>query len=206
MPIWRKNVLQKDTILYTCRRIAFVQLVVNWLNVKLNFCFTILARSLRIYCSREKGAQSMSRIVFPALLVLMAWSDLAVAASDLFDDYLAVDVLPADGFDFPDQKGGQVQAIARGKIVSVKNADNSECGVIAIRHIFYENHEKKTLQSVYARLKSIKVKQGDAVKRGQLIASLGRCALPQAQLQLEPRQSDASPAAFIRSHRQLFVP
>jgi murein DD-endopeptidase MepM/ murein hydrolase activator NlpD len=41
-------------------------------------------------------------------------------------------------------------------------------------HVFYENHEKKKIRSVYAHLHELKVHSGEEVQRRQVIGSVGQ--------------------------------
>jgi murein L,D-transpeptidase YafK len=96
-----------------------------------------------------------------------------------------------------------------------------------IDHIFYENHEKKQVRSVYAHLHEIKVHAGQIVRRRDVIATVGqdpdKLFAPHLHLELRWDQSlsptywpssngkDATwvkehytaPSPFINSHRNV---
>jgi murein DD-endopeptidase MepM/ murein hydrolase activator NlpD len=196
-----------------------------------------------------------------------------------FDDYLAADITPADGFDFPfgnpDGKGsytdkatgrsysgwyaatrfgenyslgihpgedwngaggkntdlGQdVFAVASGRVVFAEQCGQPWGKVIVIEHVFYENHERRRIRSLYAHLNEINVRRGAEVKRRERIGSIGRDPDKtfDAHLHLELRWDEtlaptywpssngkdaawvrahyAEPSAFISAHRTLFAP
>jgi murein DD-endopeptidase MepM/ murein hydrolase activator NlpD len=126
--------------------------------------------------------------------------------------------------------GQPVYAVANGRVVVAEQCGQPWGNVVVIEHVFYENHEKFRIRSLYAHLSEIKVRRGDEVKRRQLIAAVGQD--PQqtfpAHLHLElrwdaslaptywpssngkddawVREHYAEPTAFIRSRRNLPVP
>jgi murein DD-endopeptidase MepM/ murein hydrolase activator NlpD len=126
--------------------------------------------------------------------------------------------------------GQPVHAVAAGQVIYADNAGNLWGRVVMIQHVFYENHQKKRIRSLYVHLGEIKVKLGDTVKRRQQIGTIGRDPrkLYYAHLHLELRFNEeipaiywpsaqnkskawilnnyASPTPFIKSHRKLFVP
>ncbi|HEX4947342.1 MAG TPA: peptidoglycan DD-metalloendopeptidase family protein [Blastocatellia bacterium] len=127
-------------------------------------------------------------------------------------------------------RGQDVYAIANGRVVFAESCGRLWGNVIVIEHTFYENFERKTIQSVYAHLLDIQVRAGDSVKRRQLIAHIGQDPdkTYDAHLHLELR-SDLTlapnywpssngndqawvrghyiePSSFIAAHRKLFVP
>jgi murein DD-endopeptidase MepM/ murein hydrolase activator NlpD len=126
--------------------------------------------------------------------------------------------------------GQPVHAVAAGKVIYADNAGNLWGRVVMIQHVFYQNHQKKRIRSLYVHLGKIKVKKGDLVKRRQQIGTIGRDPqkLYYAHLHLELRWNEkipaiywpsagnkskswilssyASPTLFIKSHRKLFVP
>ena len=126
--------------------------------------------------------------------------------------------------------GQDVRSVANGRVVFAKHCGKLWGNVIVIEHLFYENHEKKSINSLYAHLKEIKVRAGEKVKRRQLIATIGqdpdKLFSPHLHLELrwnrdlEPtywpssdgkdvawvRKNYAEPAAFINAHRSLPVP
>lgn len=126
--------------------------------------------------------------------------------------------------------GQDVFAVANGRVVFAANCGRLWGNVIVIEHVFYENHEKKKIRSLYAHLNDIKIQEGDKVRRRQLIASVGQDPekLFNAHLHLELRWDESleptywptsnhkdtswvkehytQPTSFIKSHRKLSVP
>ena len=125
--------------------------------------------------------------------------------------------------------GQAVYSVANGKVVLAKEIEPAG-GVIIIEHVFYENHSKHHIQSVYKHLQNMRVKKGQTVRRREIIGYIGRGTDDRytAHLHLEMRwdsslspgywpsahsrskkwiqQHYASPSAFIRGHRHLFIP
>jgi murein DD-endopeptidase MepM/ murein hydrolase activator NlpD len=126
--------------------------------------------------------------------------------------------------------GQPVYAVANGRVVFAANCGRLWGNVVVIEHVFYENHERRYIRSLYAHLNEIKTRAGQAVRRRQLIATVGQDPekLFNAHLHLELRLDEtlpptywpssdgkdatwvrehyAEPSAFIRSHRKLHVP
>jgi murein DD-endopeptidase MepM/ murein hydrolase activator NlpD len=126
--------------------------------------------------------------------------------------------------------GQPVYAVASGRVVFAASCGKLWGNVIVIEHLFYENNERKQIRSSYAHLQTINVRAGDAVKRRQIIASIGQDPdkLYDAHLHLELRWDEslapdywpssnaknqawvrehyAQPSGFIAAHRHLFVP
>ena len=126
--------------------------------------------------------------------------------------------------------GQPVRAVANGRVIAAKDFGRLWGKVIVVEHLYYENHHKRIIHSLYAHLKSIEIKEGEVVKRRQLIGTIGQDPdkLYAPHLHLELRNdlslsptywpsSDGkdipwvkkhylSPSQFIRSHRKLFVP
>jgi murein DD-endopeptidase MepM/ murein hydrolase activator NlpD len=126
--------------------------------------------------------------------------------------------------------GQDVLAVANGLVVFAENCGRLWGNVVIVEHIFYENNEKRKIRSVYAHLQEIKVSSGEAVRRRQIIGSIGQDPekLFPPHLHLELRWDDtlpptywassngkdetwvrehyAAPTEFIKSHRKLFVP
>jgi hypothetical protein len=123
---------------------------------------------------------------------------------DIFEEFLRSEYPPADGFSQPLGKNRHrtqnVYATARGKIVKVEKVDRHF--KVVVQHTYYENHQKKQISSIYEKLKSVTVKDGDIIQRRQKIGTTN----------LENRKScftfvpDVSAPSFINSHRRLFVP
>jgi lipoprotein-anchoring transpeptidase ErfK/SrfK len=126
--------------------------------------------------------------------------------------------------------GQPVYAVANGRVVFAENCGRLWGNVVVLEHLFYENHERRVIRSLYAHLNEIKVRAGEEVRRRELIATVGQDPekLFDAHLHLELRwdvkmpptywpSSDgkneawvrehyAEPSAFINSHRTLPVP
>jgi murein DD-endopeptidase MepM/ murein hydrolase activator NlpD len=126
--------------------------------------------------------------------------------------------------------GQDVFAVANGRVVFAENCGKLWGNVIVLEHVFYENHEKKKIRSLYAHLYEIKIREGDRVRKRQLIASIGQDPdkLFNAHLHLELRWDESleptywptsdhkdilwvkehytQPSAFIKSHRKISVP
>jgi murein DD-endopeptidase MepM/ murein hydrolase activator NlpD len=126
--------------------------------------------------------------------------------------------------------GQEVFAVANGRVVFAENCGRLWGNVVIIEHVFYENHERRKIRSLYAHLQTFKVRRGEEVKRRQLIATIGQDPDKtfNAHLHLELRWDEtlaptywpsshgkdekwmrvryADPSAFIAAHRKLFVP
>ena len=126
--------------------------------------------------------------------------------------------------------GQPVYAVAAGRVIFADDCGQPSGGVVMIQHVYFENHEKRRIRSVYAHLKDISVKKGDIVGRRQQIGKIGQDPKKtfHAHLHLEMRRNEelgptfwpssnrkskswvrqnyVDPSAFIRSHRHLFVP
>lgn len=140
------------------------------------------------------------------------------------------------GEDFNGRGGGNtdtgqpVYAVAAGRVVYAEQAGNLWGRVVMIEHVFYENHHKRRIRSLYAHLGEVRVKEGEVVARRHVIGTIGRDPhkLYKAHLHLELRwnlevpaiywpsafardrawieKNYEAPTRFIRSHRKLFVP
>jgi murein DD-endopeptidase MepM/ murein hydrolase activator NlpD len=126
--------------------------------------------------------------------------------------------------------GQDVFAVANGRAVFAANCGRLWGNVIVIEHVFYENHQKKKIRSLYAHLQTIKIRVGQVIRKRQLIATIGQDPekLFQAHLHLELRWDEsleptywpssnrndvswvkehyAEPTSFINSHRKTFAP
>jgi murein DD-endopeptidase MepM/ murein hydrolase activator NlpD len=126
--------------------------------------------------------------------------------------------------------GQDVMTVANGRVVFAENCGRLWGNVVIIEHVFYENHERRKIRSLYAHLQTIKVRRGEEVKKRQLIATVGQDPDKtfKAHLHLElrwdetlaptywpssdgkdeqwMRQRYAEPSAFIAARRKLFVP
>jgi murein DD-endopeptidase MepM/ murein hydrolase activator NlpD len=127
-------------------------------------------------------------------------------------------------------RGQEVYAVANGRVVFAESCGKLWGNVIVLEHTFYENYERKTIQSVYAHLLDIQVRAGEIVQRRQLIAHIGQDPDKtydahlhlelRADLTLAPnywpssngkdqawvREHYIEPSSFIAAHRKLFVP
>ncbi len=126
--------------------------------------------------------------------------------------------------------GQDVFAVANGRVKFAQNYGQPWGNVVVVEHIFYENHEKQKILSLYAHLSELKVKVGEEVKRRQVIAAIGQDPNKTfaAHLHLELRWDEsltpsywpssnnkdlawikehyAHPSNFINTHRKLFIP
>jgi murein DD-endopeptidase MepM/ murein hydrolase activator NlpD len=107
--------------------------------------------------------------------------------------------------------GQPVYAVANGRVVFAENCGRLWGNVVILEHLFYENHVRREVRSLYAHLNEIKVRAGDVVRRRQLIATVGQDPekLFDAHLHLELRwdatlaptywpSSDGKDAAWVR--------
>ena len=126
--------------------------------------------------------------------------------------------------------GQDVRAVATGRVTFAQNCGRLWGNVITIEHRYYENHELKTMVSLYAHLNVIQVHAGQDVKRRQVIATIGQDPDKtfQAHLHLELRTDKTldptywpssngkthewvsehytDPSQFIVNHRNLPLP
>ena len=70
--------------------------------------------------------------------------------------------------------GQDVHAVANGKVAFAGFCGRLWGNVVMIDHIFYENHEKKQIRSVYAHLHEFKVDAGQIVHRRDVIGTVGQ--------------------------------
>jgi len=122
------------------------------------------------------------------------------ASTDPLDAWLDTEFPAADGFDFPfaDRSATDIRAVAHGRVAS---ADGD---AVTIDHVFYENHERRQIRSVYEPLAAIDVRAGDILERGHRIGTRARVPTD-VRLELSDK-ARTEPASFIRSHRRLAVP
>jgi murein DD-endopeptidase MepM/ murein hydrolase activator NlpD len=126
--------------------------------------------------------------------------------------------------------GQEVYAVAHGRVVFAEHCGPLWGNVVIVEHTFYENHEKLTIRSLYAHLLEIRTRRGDAVRRRQLIATVGQDPekrySPHLHLELRwdaslaptywpssdsrdqawVREHYAHPTEFINRHRRTPVP
>jgi Peptidase family M23 len=70
--------------------------------------------------------------------------------------------------------GQDVFSVANGRVVFAESCGRLWGNVVIIEHVFYENHERRKIRSLYAHLQTIKVRRGDEVKKRQPIATIGQ--------------------------------
>jgi murein DD-endopeptidase MepM/ murein hydrolase activator NlpD len=126
--------------------------------------------------------------------------------------------------------GQDVHAIANGKVAFADFCGKLWGNVVMIDHVFYENHEKKQIRSVYAHLHEIKVHAGQIVRRRDVIASVGqdpdKLFAPHLHLELRwdqtlsptywpssngkdvtwVKEHYTAPSTFINNHRSVLRP
>ena len=78
--------------------------------------------------------------------------------------------------------GQDVFAVANGRVVFAENCGRLWGNVIVLEHHFYENHERKTIRSLYAHLQKIKVSAGDCDLLIALLASWDQLGFGQRHL------------------------
>ncbi|NTX35533.1 L,D-transpeptidase family protein [Myxococcus sp. CA033] len=111
-------------------------------------------------------------------LLCLAWVGLAQVATastpDVFESYLRPEHAAAEGFaPWPDvaraRPGSDVRALARGRVVSVGSRGDS----VTLEHLYHENHELLRARSEYAGLKSVALRPGALVTKGQVLGQVG---------------------------------
>jgi murein DD-endopeptidase MepM/ murein hydrolase activator NlpD len=116
-------------------------------------------------------------------------------------------------------KGDPVHAVAHGRVIEAADAGPGWGNVVRIRHNIGTEERPQFIESLYAHLDQMKVKEGDDVRRGQSIGTIGDAhGAYWAHLHLEMRwkadmplgggySTDTTgflvPTTFIRSHRKL---
>ena len=116
--------------------------------------------------------------------------------------------------------GDPVYCIGDGVVVFARDCHQGWGNVIIVRHAYRDGFGVRNVDSLYGHLNKILVHRGQAVKRGQQIASIGNAhGLYDAHLHLEVRKNIAigmsrdkfaqdfsnyyDPTDFIQSHRHL---
>jgi len=126
--------------------------------------------------------------------------------------------------------GQEVHAVANGRVAFADFCGKLWGNVVMMDHVFYENHEKKQIRSVYAHLHEIKVRTGQTVRRREVIATVGqdpdKLFAPHLHLELrwdqtlDPtywpssngkdvawvKEHYTAPSAFINNHRTVPLP
>lgn len=83
------------------------------------------------------------------------------------------------GEDWNDVRGGNsdlgapVYSIGNGVVTFAQDARMGWGNVVIVRHVFLEGGKLQMVDSMYAHLNEIKVKNGEQVKRGQLVGTIG---------------------------------
>lgn len=127
-------------------------------------------------------------------------------------------------------RGQPVHAIAAGRVTYAAQSGRLWGNIAVIRHVFFENHERREIHSVYVHMAGLAVRAGQDVKRRDVIGSIGQDpdGLYPAHLHLElrwdgslaptywpsangkdqawVREHYASPRRFIAERRRLPVP
>jgi len=106
--------------------------------------------------------------------------------------------------------GDPIYSIGDGVVVFARDCHMGWGNVIIIRHAFREDGTVKNIDSLYGHLNSILVQRGQAVSRGQKIATMGTAhGLYDAHLHLEIRKNltiGMSRAAFARDDSNYYDP
>jgi murein DD-endopeptidase MepM/ murein hydrolase activator NlpD len=126
--------------------------------------------------------------------------------------------------------GPEIRAVAHGRVAFAQDCGEPWRNVVMIDHLLYENHERRTIRSVYGHLGEIRVRAGQGVERGQVVGTIvpdpertdsARLHLElRRDLSLAPtywpssngrdeawvREHYDDPRSFIAAHRHLFVP
>jgi hypothetical protein len=66
-----------------------------------------------------------------------------------------------------------VHAIAHGRVVFAKPCSEPWGNVVMVDHVFYENHERRSIRSTYGHLGEIDVRAGETVRRGDVLGRIG---------------------------------
>ena len=69
--------------------------------------------------------------------------------------------------------GSPIYTVAHGLVVFARDVHLGWGNVVVIRHIYFEQGDLKTVDSLYGHLDSIRVREGQQVVRGQLIGTMG---------------------------------
>lgn len=86
--------------------------------------------------------------------------------------------------------GDPVYAIGHGIVVYARDARMGWGNVVIIRHAYWENNRVQAVDSLYAHLDAIKVRQGQLVRRNQIVGTIGtNRGMYVAHLHLEIRKN-----------------
>ncbi|HEX2959011.1 MAG TPA: VWA domain-containing protein, partial [Chitinispirillaceae bacterium] len=94
--------------------------------------------------------------------------------------------------------GDSVYAISNGRVVAAKSIEGNLGNVIVIEHRLQDG---STVWSQYAHLNEMLVKEGDNVKRGKEIGTIGK-SRGISHLHFEIRKSDLSPSAWPKGQSE----
>jgi murein DD-endopeptidase MepM/ murein hydrolase activator NlpD len=113
--------------------------------------------------------------------------------------------------------GDPVYSIAHGYVTQALDEGGGWDNVVRIVHVYNENGKQKAVESLYAHLDTMLVKEGQWIKRGQQLGTIGNAhGLYYAHLHLEIRDSVGmfigggyshdtkgylAPTPFIKAHR-----
>jgi murein DD-endopeptidase MepM/ murein hydrolase activator NlpD len=106
--------------------------------------------------------------------------------------------------------GDPIYSMGEGVVVFARDCHMGWGNVVIIRHAFREDGTVKNIDSLYGHLNSILVQRGQAVSRGQKIATMGTAhGIYDAHLHFEVRKNLAigmSRAAFARDQSNYYDP
>ena len=86
--------------------------------------------------------------------------------------------------------GDPVYNVANGLVVFAKDARRGWGNVVIIRHTYFENGQLRSVDSFYAHLASITVREGQQILRGQQVGTIGtNRGMYTAHLHFEMRQN-----------------
>jgi murein DD-endopeptidase MepM/ murein hydrolase activator NlpD len=106
--------------------------------------------------------------------------------------------------------GDPIYCIGDGIVVFARDCKLGWGNVVIVRHVYREGDAVKNVDSLYGHLQKILVRKGQAVKRGQQIATMGNAhGLYDAHLHLEIRRNieiGMSRAAFARDFNNYYDP
>jgi len=77
---------------------------------------------------------------------------------------------------------------------------------VTLEHIYYQNHEKRSVTSTHDHLASLAVVDGEVVERGQIVGSPEAGGSVEGSLRLRSGSEDLPAERFLGDHRDLFVP
>jgi murein DD-endopeptidase MepM/ murein hydrolase activator NlpD len=106
--------------------------------------------------------------------------------------------------------GDPVYSVAHGVVVLARDMRMGWGNLVIVRHTFAENRELKTVDSVYAHLDKISVREGQQVVRGQQVGTIGtNRGMYTAHLHFEIRKNlhiGYNQRRFARDLSNYFVP